>query len=493
MYRQLLNSSTAYILFISAILLTLLMALSFLFVKFGFLIFIFIYGFIFFLLILIYELRMQSSQKESSLLVPFIIISIPVQAILIRTIPIMLAAQLSIFLVILFYLQIYSHQNRHEYFRKIKFLFFPTIAFAASIIFSYFMAGNLQRNHYVFLLYLAGSAAYAYLACIYCRDIKNIKKILWALIAVGVAQLPFLYAQSRGWTDWLPAEFKMFNSSTWGGSASSVAVLRYGGMFGDYELLAEYLDMAVLFCIGIFIITPSKQERFFAFLSLGLILIAGFYTGSRTFILGLGLGATVMIFLMITKLGINKMLMNFLIIVSILLLATIYLSTQKIFSGYIARFQNSQINLNNFDTRNIVWEKSFSLMKNLPFTGYGAWMKDIFISTPGGNYDSPHSIYFWMFLTAGYPGLFAILIMVITPFVWTFSVLSNKSASMYHTWAIVFISVWGFWVANEVIIEFTRYPFYMDIIFFLLGITASFYDLAFNKAIYSTEKSVLGN
>ncbi len=132
-------------------------------------------------------------------------------------------------------------------------------------------------------------------------------------------------------------------------------------------------------------------------------------------------------------------------------------------------------------------------MKNLPFTGYGAWMKDIFISTPGGNYDSPHSVYFWMFLTAGYPGLFAILIMVITPFVWTFRVLSNKSAAPYHTWAIVLISVWVFWIANEIIIEFTRYPFYMDIIFFLLGITASFYDLAFNKAIDSNEKSVLGN
>ncbi|MBE0681824.1 MAG: O-antigen ligase family protein [Anaerolineales bacterium] len=306
-------------------------------------------------------------------------------------------------------------------------------------------------------------------------------------------QLPFLYAQSRGWTDWLPTELKMFTSSVWGGSASSVAVLRYGGMFGDYELLAEYLDMVALFCVGICMITSSSKERFFAFLSLGLILLAGFYTGSRTFIAGLGLGVLVVIFLMIIRQGFSKKLMSILVIVSILVLAIIYLSTQEIFSGYIARFQNSQIGLNNFDTRNTVWEKSFSLMKNLPFTGYGAWMKDIFISTPGGNYDSPHSAYFWMFLTAGYPGLFAILIIVITPFVWTFRVLSSKSAAPYHMWAIVLISVWVFWMANEVIVEFTRYPFYMDIIFFLLGITASFYDLAFNKAINGNEKSVLGS
>ena len=136
---------------------------------------------------------------------------------------------------------------------------------------------------------------------------------------------------------------------------------------------------------------------------------------------------------------------------------------------------------------------SFSLMKNLPFTGYGALMKDIFISTPGGNYDSPHSVYFWMFLTAGYPGLIAILILVITPFLWTFRVLSNKNTTTYYMWAIIFISVWVFWTANEIKVEFTRYPFYMDIIFFLLGITASFCDLTFNKTINSTDKRVLGN
>ncbi len=493
MYKQTLNSVPAYIFLIAAALLILLTSLSYLFAKFGFVVFISIYGFSFLLLILIYELRMQSSHKESSLLVPFVIISIPIQAVLVRTIPIMLVTQLSIVLVVLFYLQIFSRQNRQEYLRKIKFLIFPTIAFSASIILSYFIAGNLQRNHYVFLLYLVGSMAYAYLACIYCKDIGNIKKILWVMIAIGIVQLPFLYAQSRGWTDLLPSELKMFASSTWGGAASSVTVLRYGGMFGDYELLAEYLDIAVLFCVGIFIITSSRKERFLAFLSLVLILIAGFYTGSRTFILGLGLGVAVMVFLMIIKLGFNKNLVNFLVIVSILIVAIVYLGTQEIFSGYIARFQNSQIGLNNFDTRNIVWEKSFSLMKNSPFTGYGAWMKDIFISTPGGGYDSPHSIYFWMFLTAGYPGLIAILILVITPFVWTFRVLSNKRATAYHMWAIIFISVWGFWIANEIIVEFTRYPFYIDIVFFLLGITASFYDLAFNKAINSTDKGVLGN
>jgi O-antigen ligase len=190
-----------------------------------------------------------------------------------------------------------------------------------------------------------------------------------------------------------------------------------------------------------------------------------------------------MILLTITRLGFSKNLEKFLIIVSILILAIAYLSTQEKFSGYINRFGNTNVSIDNYDTRTIVWTKSFLMMQNIPFTGYGAWMKDIFISTLGGNYDSPHSVYFWMFLTAGYPGVIAISIMVLTPLGWTIRILSNKNAIPYHAWAIVFISVWVFWIADEIIIEFTRYPFYMDIIFFLLGITACFYDLASRELI----------
>jgi O-antigen ligase len=490
MYRQKLFSMQARIFLVATSLLALSVVLSYLFAKLGFIVFISIYGFVFLILVLIYELRKQLADKEPSLLVPLIVLSIPIQAVLVRTIPIQLAVQLSIALVILFYLQIFSSQDRYEYLQKIKPLLFPTIAFAVSIVLSYFIAGNLQRNDWVFLLSLLGSICYAYLAFIYCKDLHNIKKMLWALIILGVVQLPFLYAQSRGWTDWFPAEFRMFTSAPWGGTASSVSVLRYGGMFGDYELLAEYLDIAGLFCVGVFLFTSSRKERVLGFLSMVPIITAGFYTGSRTFILGLGLGVIVMIFLMITRVGLSKNLVNFLIIASMIVLAITYLSTQEIFSGYIARFQNTQISNNNFNTRDVVWTISFSLMDKMPFIGYGARMRDIFISTAGGLYDSPHSLYFWMFLTAGYPGLIAIILLVLTPVFWILRILFNKYSKIYISWAIVFIGIWVFWLANEFIIEFTRYPFYMNIVFLLLGIMASFYDLALKKSININVQSI---
>jgi hypothetical protein len=144
-------------------------ALGYLFSKFGFIVFVPFYGFIFLLLVVAHELRVQSSRKESPLLVPLIVLSIPFQAVLLRTIPILLAAQLSIPLVILFYLQIFSSQDRYEYIGKIKRLLFPTILFAGSIILSYLMAGNVQRNDWVFLLSVLGSISYAYLAVEMCR------------------------------------------------------------------------------------------------------------------------------------------------------------------------------------------------------------------------------------------------------------------------------------------------------------------------------------
>jgi hypothetical protein len=59
-----------------------------------------------------------------------------------------------------------------------------------------------------------------------------------------------------------------------------------------------------------------------------------------------------------------------------------------------------------------------------------------------------------------------------------FLILYKKFHSIFHVWAIIFFSVWCFWDVNEIKIEFTRAPFYMNIIFLILGITVSFFYLA---------------
>ena len=82
------------------------------------------------------------------------------------------------------------------------------------------------------------------------------------------------------------------------------------------------------------------------------------------------------------------------------------------------------------------------------------------------------------------PGLFTM--------VWMLRTLFNPYIIKYQVWGIVLISVWIFWAVDEIIIEFTRYPFYMDIVFFLLGIMASFYNLTCTPKIHIHQEESFG-
>jgi O-antigen ligase len=371
-----------------------------------------------------------------------------------------------------------------HYFKKIQPLIFPTTIFTLSIILAYIIAGRFLNEDWAFLLNTLGAIGFAYLACIYCNRLNDINKILWILIVIGALQLPLMFAQSHGWTDKLPANFSML-SSTFGQQdlgplhnlMAHVTALRYGGIFGSPELMAEFLDIVALFCIGICLFGTSKKERLVAILALCLILAAGFYTGTRAFIWSLGVGLFVMLFLMTIKPGFSRNLAQLLAVGCFLGLILIFLSTQEIFRGYIYRFLQTDFSSNYYDSRNIVWSVSLSLLNKLPFTGYGGWMMEIFDTKGGAVFVGPHSIYLFMLLKAGYPGLIAIIAFISIPIYWMLRIFFRGINKTAQSWAIVLLSVWIFWAVNEIKIEFVRYPFYMDIIFLLFGIMASFYNM----------------
>jgi O-antigen ligase len=395
------------------------------------------------------------------------------------------AAQLLTLFVILYFWLKSSRQTRYEYIRRIKPLIFPTGIVVFSFFLSYFFAGKLENKDWSFLLNLLGVVGYAYLACFYCNSLENIKKILWVLIGIGMMQLPVMYAMSRGWTNGLLGNLGILSNQSWGGFASDyvTTALRYPGLFGDYELLAEYLDMMILFSIGISLFTHSIRERIFSILAAFLMIVAGFYTGTRAFVVGLAVGLGIMIILFAIRSGYWKKFTHILIIGVLIISVLYFLSTQEIFRGYFDRFLNTDLSSGYYDTRNEVWTTSFSMMQKLPFTGYGNQMMEIFDTIGRGIYASPHSLYFSMFLTSGFPGIIAIIIMICIPFLWMIGILINRRMKYYHAWSIVMISVWAFWVANEIKIELIRYAFYMNTVFFLFGIFASFYDLAFKNPV----------
>ncbi len=466
--------------------------LSFLLVRFGEIVFISVTGFLILFSILLYEFRKTESTHKPPLLVVLLVVTLPFQSIFLTSYPLKAAAQLLILFVIFYFWLKCSQQIRYEYFRKIKPLIFPTGVFVFSFFLSYFFSSKIENKDWSFLLNLLGAVGYTYLACFYCNSLENIKKILWVFIGIGVIQLAVMFAMGCGWTEGLPGALAILSNRSWGGFASDYGTnaLRYPGTFGDYELLAEYLDMMVLFSIGIFFFSSSRRERMLSILAACLMIAAGFYTGTRVFVVGIGVGLVVMSVLFVIKPIFWKKLANILMI-GILLISVLYLlSTQEIFRGYFDRFLNTDLSSGYYDTRNTVWSVSFDMMQKLPITGYGTQMMEIFDMIGRGVYASPHSLYFSMLLIAGYPGIISIIIMICTPFLWMLRILFNRTMKQYYAWAIVMISVWSFWAVNEIKIEFIRYAFYMNIVFFLFGIFASFYDLALNNPMDSKSLKV---
>ena len=458
------------------VLLILSIALPYFFIRFGKVVFISVLGVSSLVLLFLYELQ----NRKSLTLVILLVVSIPFHSIFLTTYPMRAIGQFIPILIVVFYWNIYDLYTQNEYLRRIKPLFFPTAAFVFSFFLSYFISGNLEKNNWSFLINLVGAVGYAFLGCLYCTSMKNIKKLLWILIGIGLIQLPVMYAMSRGWTESLPGDLATLSNQSWGGFASTyeTTTLRYPGTFPSYELLAEYLDMMVLFCIGIFIFTPSRKERLFALISAGGIIIAGFFTGTRVFIFGIGAGSAVMVSLIAIKQGFGKNIVKLIIMGSFFVLVILFFSTQEIFRGYINRFLATDLSAGYYDTRDTVWNISFILIQKVPFTGYGSRMQEIFNTQGGDIISGPHSLYFSMLLIAGYPGLMAIFIMVYTPVVWMSRILFSRNKNIYYEWSIIMMSVWIFWAVNEIKIEFIRHPSTMNILFLLFGIFASYYDLA---------------
>ena len=461
--------SLAILVFVTSI------GLAYLLVQFGQI--VFFYLCVFFILLLIIVIRLKD---KASLLVVLLVCTLPLQQIFLTTYVTKVAAQLSVLIILFYYWQISSNEERAEYLVKVKPLIFPVLAFFISFFLSYLASGKLEIKDWVFLLKLVGTIGYAFLACFYCNNLEKIKKILWLFILIGIIQLPVMYAQAAGWINNIPGVAPSFNASFWVKYAAdtNATMIRYPGMFGDYELVAEYFDIMILICAGFLVFNIKRKEQIFVLLSILVLVVAGFYTGTRAFIWGLSGGLLVMLFFMFSRPGFGKKIKNFMMIGLGLVLVITILSKQGNFSGYIDRFLTTNISLNNYDSRNTVFTISFSLIRHLPVLGYGPFLMEKFNAFLERDFTAPHSLYLSMLLTAGYPGIFAIMIMIFSPIKWMLQVFFENHTKIFHTWALIFLTVLIFWTANEIKIEFIRSSFYMDIIFFLFGIITSFYDLA---------------
>jgi len=412
---------------------------SYLYVQFGNIVFILIIVLIIFAFYAISSLRGNASSIKSISLIPLIVLSIPVQRIFLTTYGSQVIGQLAIFPVVLYFWMAASPSEKIDILKKINLLFIPSILFVLTIICSYILSGDIDKESLTFLLSLAGSLGYAYLACIYCSSLRNIKRILWVFILIGIIQLPVMYATYRGWTSNLPGTLaELNNGNAW---MSDGQTYRYPGIFGDFELLAEYLGMMAIICIGFFMFGRKKLEQFFFFISLFLIIIAGFFTGSRTFIAALGAGTVFILLFMTINKETRGHLWKLLLMASLLSLFVAFLSTQEVFIGFISRYVNMDLSSGSLDTRNVVWTVTFNLLPKMPFWGYGTVAMNVFNIAANSSFLVPHSLYFSMLLIAGYPGFIASIILAGVPVFWMLRVFFVQVKMDYRFYAIIFILI----------------------------------------------------
>jgi O-antigen ligase len=133
------------------------------------------------------------------------------------------------------------------------------------------------------------------------------------------------------------------------------------------------------------------------------------------------------------------------------------------------RFAALELTGPNALNRGLMFDAWMRLAMQMPLMGYGARMLDtIRAGFPGFAIVSPHSLYFWILLTAGIPGLFAFLALIGTLLVAQVRGY-RANAGTYRAWSAVFIAVLVAWLANEYKIDCVRSPLYVDWLMFVMG------------------------
>ena len=387
-------------------------------------------------------------------------------------------------LFVMFYYLILSTPNEiNNVIIRVKPIILPTAFVMGIFALSYLNSEKLGKENILFLYCFLTSPVYSLFACIYCKSVEDIEKLILILITFGLLQFPIIIGQAMGLTDKLSGNLSSLSTDGWGGPLASVSgVTRYPGSFGDVELFAEYIGIMFLLALGEFILPVKRRHKKLIGISILIFLIMGGFTGTRGFLIGIFLGIIVLMTLI--QLQSNKksiIFKRFLIIGLLLISSIILLMPRVIISGFLDRMLMADTFGSNLLNRGTLFSTWIYLSKQMPLFGYGAQMIDVV--RLNFNYffiQSPHSLFFSMLLIAGYPGLIMIIFFILKLFYLSIKCVKNKSNSSICQYGIMFLVILVYWSANEVKIEFIRLIFYSNYLFFLWGILSSLYALSVN-------------
>jgi O-antigen ligase len=397
--------------------------------------------------------------------------------------------QAAVMLLIGLYIVVMPYQDRLDVIARVKPLLIPAFLFFGVWTASYVASGVGERRQAADIINMNLSFAYAILACICCRTTADTEKLLRVLVYGSLLQLPIILGQAAGLSHNLPGTLSVLSADSFGGSLDNSGVKRYPGSFRDYELIAEYLGLAWLIALGFSIYAHKPIIRRVMLLCTAMLLVAGWFTGTRGFIVGIAGGTLIFLFFgfirrtNLSKLSLVRLVFTVVIGITVVVL---FLPT-KISSDLIARL--SQFNLNDIysTNRTELFKAWVELAGRMPILGYGSAMTQT-VNTYFTSFlvISPHSLYFAMLLTAGYPGLIATLVFVASLCFMSVSTALRAVNIRIRQLGVILLAAILYWATNEIKIEYTRLFFYSDLLFFFFGILASVYVIGQNRRRIST-------
>ena len=297
-------------------------------------------------------------------------------------------------------------------------------------------------------------------------------RVAWAALALalaGLLQLPLVIAQSHGMLSGLSGTFSELAA---GGATSGEGVGRYWGSLGDYELLAEYAMIVMLLGAAVTVVSRKMSLRVLGSVAALGALATGLLTSTRGFVVGAAIGLVVLTLVLLSG-GVAGTARRVLQIpLLILLLAGVVLAVlpSQVWQGNLARWTEPLVGPDAFN-RGLMFTAWMRLAAQSPVFGYGSQMLAVIRN---GFMDylvaSPHSLYFWVVLSAGVPALLA--------FLWVLGVIVFRSLRAafrgdpaLRPWAAVFVAVLVAWLANESKIDATRQLPYLDWLMFIVGLS----------------------
>lgn len=415
----------------------------------------------------------------SSLLASAAVAVLPLLMIVVQSAKVLLLVQGAFGVLVVLLVASLGSERRDEWARQARLVGVLGLVFGVVIALSHVSSGVRGLEEAAKPVSLLLAAAFFVMPLLIVDGSERFERLIGLLLVVSVLQVVVVVAQSAGLTASLPGPLANLDLARWHDPLSATSVEgayggtgRYTGTFGDYELLAEYASIVTILGTGLFVISRHKRLRLLGLACAAAAVTTGVFTGTRSYAIAVVIGLGVLLLTIPTDRPRTRLILTGRVAAAVVLLVgTLYTVIPDSIRDVVFERFTELTTTSDMLNRGYLWISATRAVARMPLLGYGARMADALRVAGSGfgfRIESPHSLYFWVLLTAGIPALAALLLLV-AGLAATYVRALIREQGEHRRWFAVFVGVLAAWLANEYKIEAVRSPLYVDWLLFVMG------------------------